>query len=262
MSTNNSIKHGPRFIDLTGQTFGKWTILGPHSIDKHGRYMWLCRCECGVEKHVNGTDLRIGKSSSCHRCTKKHVHGGSGTPVFNVWRAMRDRCRNPHNPAYHRYLGRGIAVCDRWHDFANFRDDMGPRPSSSHSIERIDNDGDYCPENCYWATWKEQANNRVTNRMLTHGGKTLHLSEWAEEIGIGYGTLTSRLSLGWSPERALTTPLARAKEITFRGETKTISGWAEETGISRDTIAQRLKLGWSTERTLTAPSRVCKRKAR
>ena len=259
MATQNSTRHGHRFIDITGRAFGKWTVLGSHFLNKHGKYMWLCRCECGVEMSVNGSDLRYGRSNSCHRCKIKR-HGMKGTPEHAAWSQMRYRCRSPHHPHYHRYGGRGISVCARWQTFENFFADMGLRPTDKHTLDRKDNDGNYEKSNCRWATRKEQANNRGTNRLLTHGGKTLHLSEWAEQTGIGYYCLVSRLSLGWSPGRALTTPLARVKEITFRGETKTISGWAEETGISRDTIAQRMKLGWSTERTLTAPSRVCKRK--
>lgn len=121
---------------------------------------------------------------------------------------MKDRCHNPNSPAFDRYGGRGIRVCERWRDsFANFFTDMGPRPTPKHSLDRIDNSGNYKPENCRWATDVEQAQNMRKNRFLTHDGRTLCASEWARVIGVKPGTLERRLNAGWSVERALTEPL-------------------------------------------------------
>jgi hypothetical protein len=121
---------------------------------------------------------------------------------------MKKRCLNPSRPNYKYYGARGIRVCDRWlHSFEKFFEDMGPRPAPGYSIERRDNDGDYTPENCYWATWSQQARNTRRSRVITFNGETKILSEWADATGIPANTLCKRLSRGWSVERTLTTPV-------------------------------------------------------
>ena len=130
------------------------------------------------------------------------------TPEYRCWQSIRDRCYNPNNRDYAMYGGRGIAVCKRWRESsAAFLADMGPKPSPEHSIDRIDNDGDYSPENCRWATPAEQARNRKSSRLLTHNGETMTVAEWAERLAIKPGTLSMRLSYGWSVEKAVTTPV-------------------------------------------------------
>lgn len=119
--------------------------------------------------------------------------GRNNPHEFTCWRAMHGRCSNPRNKSYRLYGGRGVRVCERWHDFRLFLDDMGPRPTLAHSIDRIDSNGNYEPGNCRWATPKEQSRNCRSNRMLTHGGETKTLSAWAEEHGLGVGTLAHRL---------------------------------------------------------------------
>jgi hypothetical protein len=142
---------------------------------------------------------------------------------YDAWHMCIQRCENPNNPGYKTYGARGIRVCHRWHSFENFFADMGPRPSPRHSIDRIDNDGDYEPGNCRWATPAEQARNRRTNRMIEFGGRTMCISDWAAEIGISCGSLMRRLDL-WGVERALTTP-AR-KEFQRFGPSNGLSMWA------------------------------------
>ena len=119
---------------------------------------------------------------------------------------MRQRCENPGSTQWPHYGGRGITVCARWQDFANFFADMGERPANC-TLDRIDNDGPYSPENCRWATQKEQTNNRRRNRMITFGGETKTLQQWAERTGINHSTILMRFKLGWPVERALTTPV-------------------------------------------------------
>jgi hypothetical protein len=138
-------------------------------------------------------------------------HGGYGTPEYAAWIAMRKRCMNPKNASYQSYGGRGIAVCERWDDFSAFREDMGGRPSSIHSLGRIDNSRGYEPTNCRWETPTQQQSNRRSVRLLTHLGITLPLAHWAKRAGIPRATLAQRLHSGWSESRALMTPPDRRR---------------------------------------------------
>ena len=190
------------FIDLSGMTFSKWTVL-QRVPSKTGRSQWLCRCECGTERAVDGYSLRIGTTKSCgciRESTSRQqatVHGMKYTREYEAWCRMISRCTNPNHPSYHRYGGRGIQICKRWRESAEaFYEDMGPRPSPIHSIDRIDNDGDYTPDNCRWATPEQQARNRSTNHIIEHDGRALCIAEWAEAIGAGYYALYGQLRRG------------------------------------------------------------------
>ena len=145
------------------------------------------------------------------------AHGMRNTPEWKAWRNMKTRCSNPNIEEYHRYGGRGIAVCDAWWgSFLAFYADMGTRPTSGHTLDRIDNDGDYEPENCRWITRKEQAQNRESNHRLTLDGVTRTLAEWANACGVKADTIGRRLRLGWSAEKALTTPVAGRRRRSHR----------------------------------------------
>lgn len=133
-------------------------------------------------------------------------HGLSRSRVHGIWKGMLGRCQRKTDQAFRNYGGRGIKVCERWQSFENFFADMGHPPEGT-SIEREDNEGDYCPENCRWATRLEQQRNSRRNRLITFRGETLPLSVWAERTGLPYGALRQRISTyGWTPERALTFP--------------------------------------------------------
>lgn len=202
----------PKFLDLTDKTFGRLTVTGP-AIRRAGRVHWQCRCECGSTPVVFVGSLRAGRTESCGclraetTAARNHAHGGTSLPEYRVWLSMRTRCTNSAEPSYPRYGGRGIQVCERWESFENFLADMGSRPTRHHQIERTDNDGNYEPGNCRWATRSENCNNRVSSRVLVHDGRTLTLAEWARETGLNSHTVANRIDrLGWSVQRALTTP--------------------------------------------------------
>ena len=135
------------------------------------------------------------------------THGLSRTPEYRSWAEMKQRCFNPNHKQYSDYGGRGITVCDRWLNFKNFLADMGSRPSPKHSLDRINNDGDYCPDNCRWATKAEQVNNRRSNRFITIGCVTLNVTQWTKEMSFGRTIIQARLDRGWSELKAVTTPI-------------------------------------------------------
>jgi hypothetical protein len=139
-----------------------------------------------------------------HGCCRKHFK----TPEYLTWSRMRERCTSVRHKSYPRYGGRGIKVCEQWNSFANFLADMGLRPSAKHSLDRIDNDGNYSPENCRWATVKEQSRNRRNNHHITFNSKTATLQEWADSLNMSCHALSRRLTKGWPISRALTEPLS------------------------------------------------------
>lgn len=148
--------------DLTGQTFGRYVVLA-HAGQVRTNSRWLCRCECGTEKRVTGSDLTCGKIKSCGclRQEQLKTHGKSRTPTYKSWLKMKERCYNPNQDGYEYYGGRGIEICDAWRfSFEQFLADMGERIDRALTLDRVNPDGNYEPENCRWATAKEQAGNK------------------------------------------------------------------------------------------------------
>lgn len=204
------------------QKFGRLTAIGIAGRNKQGRPRWLWRCDCGRLHLADGAAVVKGGTQSCGCLMRERLrqrstrHGGAVRgkmlPEYNTWHGIKGRCLSPTDKAFPRYGGRGITICERWRDsFANFLADMGPKPSTQHSVERIDNNKGYSPENCVWGTSAEQTRNTRYNRKLTLNGETLCMTDWATRLGMGVDTLFQRLKT-WSVERALTEPLrANAK---------------------------------------------------
>lgn len=220
MSENN-VPANFRGINLTGQSFARLTVLHLSETrgKDRGRY-WVCQCSCGNQCEVLGSRLTGGNTRSCG-CLKRELsaergsvrfaannttHGMSGTRVHVIWKHVVGRCTNLRNAKYPDYGGRGITICDRWRNsFSDFYSDMGECPAGC-SIDRIDNDGNYEPSNCRWATGCEQQRNKRNNVKITANSETLTAPEWSERTNIKAATILARIRAGWSPERAVGTP--------------------------------------------------------
>jgi len=207
-------------IDLSGKTFGRLHV-NHFAYTKRQKSYWCCSCACGSISVKRGTLLRVGNTQSCGCLQRERrqelfaantTHHRAGTVLYTRWTHMIGRCTNPKNAAYADYGGRGITICPQWRaSFETFARDMGEPPPGKH-IERRDNDGPYSPENCYWASRIEQANNKRNNRWLTYDGITLTLAQWSRMTGLRHHTILHRLAHGWTLERALTTPVRHRKE--------------------------------------------------
>lgn len=202
--------------DLSGQKFGRWTVIARAENYKSGGAQWRVRCDCSAERVHRGMTLTQGGSTSCgcwNRELRRAIciarnttHGLAGTPEHYIWQNMRGRCNTPSAVGFENYGGRGIRVCERWSSFENFLADMGPRPSPKHSIDRDDVNGHYEPGNCRWATREEQANNTRRNHRLTHDGRTMTVMQWSRATGIHRKTIERRLEMGWTVDAAVTKP--------------------------------------------------------
>ncbi len=237
------------YKDIKGSVFGYLTVI---SIASDKPVKWICRCECGNLTIVRGNILRTGKSKSCGCKTGEMIskgqttHGMSKSDEYSIWIGMKGRCYNKGNSGYKDYGERGISVCSRWLDkdngFENFIIDMGLRPDSNYSIERINNDKGYTPDNCRWETQFSQSRNHRRNHWLELNGERMVLTDWAHKIGITPSALQSRLK-NMPRERALTMEANRDKKryIEAGGKRLTLIEWADELGLSKSQIQRRLK---------------------
>ena len=197
-------------IDLSGKMFGRLHVVRRYGYVQRNTKQptWLCNCSCGTEGViVMGAAIRNGTTTSCGCWQRESTslrlrkHMGKGTPEHNSWRAMRERCSRRANTHFTSYGGRGIEYCSRWGEFSNFLADMGPRPHGT-SLERLDNNSGYTPENCVWASAKAQSRNTTRTKLLTYKGKTMCVEDWAKHIGVCSGTIRNRLK-SMSVEEAL-----------------------------------------------------------
>ena len=247
------------------ETFGRLTTIGPKF--RLGRHTYqVCQCECGSVKVVATGQMQAGNTSSCG-CLKKikcalTTHGKTGTPEHKAWKALNARCHKVNDIGHKNYGGRGIKVCDRWMEpngqgFLNFLEDMGPKPSPEYTVERNDPDGNYCPENCCWATRKQQARNKRNTKKYTAFGKTMTLGEWAEETGLNYYALKERFRK-MPPEQAMSIPIGEiprdAVMYEFNGKSQSLPDWCKELGIVEETARGRLRRGDPIEKVLSNAS--------
>lgn len=200
-----------KFIDLTGQKFGRLTVLSRAENSKCGRVMWNCICDCGNHAKVSSNRLKQGETKSCgclRKSDTKNYSGKKELRLYRIWNSMNNRCRPKYDGRYGDYVIRGITVCDEWlHDFQAFYEwAMANGYSDDLTLDRKDNDGNYCPENCRWITRKEQANNTRRNHYVTYNGETHTIAEWATIKEKKYSLLYSRLCvMHWDIGRALNT---------------------------------------------------------
>lgn len=262
--------YNPAMIDdIIGRKFGSLFVICqiptpsqiPTPKGKKGNRPWcLCLCDCNSLVDVRLNCLKTGKTRSCgcSRIIHGHAISRNGKPSveYIAWTSMIKRCEDPNNTSYENYGGRGIKVCERWrHSFANFLADVGLKPSPDHSLDRKDNDGNYEPANCRWATREEQANNQQNNRLISYNGEIKTLAEWAKFLNVPHYRISYRLNNEWTIEQALFSPPDIDTMITHNGITRTLTEWSEFTGIHKNTIHWRLRRGWSNEKALTTPVR-------
>lgn len=233
VSAHNAIYNNPDFI---GQRFGRLTVIGIEHNDnkKQPRWIWRCKCDCGNETHVRADYVYHKHSASCgcavHDNKPNLKHGESKTRLYHIWKSIHSRCspvKNKCNAQCHyRYGGRGIRVCEEWDDYENFarwarengyREDL--------TIERINNDGNYCPENCRWASVREQTWNRRTTRYVTYQGRNMALAEACKIANAPYKTVFSRIEYqGWSFEKAISTPINATRKLRRFQRTCSVCG--------------------------------------
>lgn len=199
-----------KFVDITGRRFGKWLVIERVGKSKHGSLLWKCICDCGREKINQGGVLRFGSTKSCG-CGDSllKTHGMSNTRLYSIWGSMRERCYRKKHMAYKNYGGRGIII--EWKNFIEFANDMkesydkhvaefGERQTT---IDRIDNNGNYCKDNCRWVTYKENLRNTSKVKRITFRGETLVLAEWAERLDIRDSALSKSLKRGLSMDEII-----------------------------------------------------------
>ena len=246
-----------RMIDMTGETYGRLTVLGLS--DKKPGTNWVCQCTCGEKTIVLRGSLTRGLTSSCGCYKKEQVsklgktskrntsHGETGTRLYRIWTTMKQRCNNPNNEKYSSYGDRNIKIYDEWSDsyeaFAEWARSNGYEDDLS--IDRIDNDDDYKPSNCHWATPIQQGNNRRDNVLVEYQNEEHTFADWARITGIHKSTLKNRYDRGDRGDHLFrpTGHTGKPIKIEYNGETHTISKWSKITGINKNTLSKRYQKG-------------------
>jgi hypothetical protein len=260
----------PTAYDLKDSVYDNLTVIRLDGYAGNAR-LWLCECVCGNRVRVTTGHLVSRHTRSCgcligtgrHHVTHGHSVGGVPTITFQSYLSMIQRCYNSNVANYHLYGGRGVIVCEEWlgpTGFQSFLDHAKERPSRIYSLDRYPNrNGNYEPGNVRWATPKEQANNRNTNRYVTYNGEALTVAQWSERTSISIRMILWRLDHDWDIAKALSEPTDRHRPgpvrlITFRGETHNLTEWATLLNLPYSTLVVRLhRPGWDVERAFTTP---------
>lgn len=234
------------------------------------RAMFLCKCECGKIRKTQAQELYKDKVYSCgctirpfERKPSNKIHGETKTRLHNIWVGMKTRCYIKNHHSYKYYGARGIVVCDEWKNdymaFATWARSNGYKDNLS--LDRIDVNGNYTPENCRWVDNKTQANNKRNNAYITVNGETHTRTEWAKKMGINAGAILARQKRGWTEEEAISIPIIEEKHyITVDGETHTITEWEKIKDLGSGTITTRIIRGWNEIEAVTCPKILGKRK--
>ena len=245
-----------KLIDLTGMTFGQLTVIERAENTKDGKARWLCRCTCGNECVVRAKDLKRGqKSCGCEQGNVKHRM--SRTKIYKKWQGMMDRCYNPKHKKFGDYGGRGIKVCDRWHIFENFYEDVSKLEhfgEKGYSLDRIENDGNYEPGNVRWATKKQQVENRRNTIKVIYEGVEMCLKDAAAKSGMKYETLRDRYKRGDRGDRLFRPDTEHLIIVEYEGEKLCLKDAAAKSGINYNTLFGRYQRGKRGDE-LFAPSR-------
>ena len=192
-------------IDLKGNTYGDLKVIDLAFDEAGKKKKWLCECKCGEKTIVSGSNLRSGKTQRCKKCglkvsaSKRKVHGKTNTKLYNVWNTMLTRCHNPNSKSYNYYGRKGIVVCEEWHEakkFFEWAKNNGYKEGLE--IDRINTEGNYCPNNCRWVKRLQNSNNKSNNKVLEHNGETKTLAEWARYFGVNYKNLSRNIIKGYS----------------------------------------------------------------
>ena len=262
MVTLGQDQHKENGMDLkVGDTFGRLTVISDETIGKGTDIKYLCRCSCEnkTEKYIKKWNLIYGNTKSCGclalelSAERKKVHGEAGTRLYQIWTSMKGRCYNPNNEKYNDYGARNITVCDEWKDnYTSFRDwsyQNGYDDSlnwTECTIDRINNEKGYSPDNCRWTTVKIQGNNKRNNVVIEYNGVKKTASEWAREIGVDVHTIIQRYRQGRPIEEVLAKNL-KTVWIEYNGKNHTIPEWVKITGIKKTTIWSRYDKGYPPE---------------
>lgn len=251
----------PKMVDLTGQTFGRLKVLSKHpERSKNGSVLWLVKCECGTSEPflIIGATMKSGNTTSCgclrreKTAEKFRKHGMHNSPEHRTWVEVHRRCYNENTAQYKDYGGRGIRMSDEWkNSFEAFYRDMGPKPGSAYSIDRIDNNGNYEKGNCRWGTRTTQSNNTSTNVRYDFEGESLTIAELASRFNMPYATMRMRL-IYFPIDVAVNKDIRFLKfKFTMNGVTKTMKEWLAKAGITFEEYVSRRELGWSIEDSLS-----------